>query len=111
MSTHPGDSTGASWLTPRDTYLRLALTGPSPAEVHRDLPDILRANAMYAYPWQPVQWRPGQDAVDLAVDLNADLTAANPDVGPAPVNPPPRPAPKSRGSWFQRGPLRPRAQF
>jgi hypothetical protein len=126
MSTHQGDSAGTSWLSPRDTYVRLALTGPSPAEVHRDLPDILRANAMYAYPWQPVRLQPGQDPVDgtvgLAADLPApdlaaadlaaaDLTAPDLAVGPAPVIPPPRSAPNSRGSWFQRGPLRPRPEF
>jgi hypothetical protein len=82
MTTHLAHAADDSWLTPRDTYLVLALTDPPPAEVHRDLANILRTAAASADPWRPVS---------------------------ATVTPPePRPSPDSGNSWFHRALLRPR---
>jgi hypothetical protein len=61
MTTYVANAAHDSWLTPRDTFLLHALTGPPPAEVHRDLANILRAAAAVAHPWQPVPAPPDAD--------------------------------------------------
>ena len=91
---------GDSWLVPRDTFLALALSGPPPADVRRDLPNILAATAALAHPWRPAALPPAP------VPAGPALTETTP-VGALPRPAPPRPP--AAGSWFRRGPLRFRA--
>jgi hypothetical protein len=101
MTTDLANAPVDSWLTPRDTYLVLALAGPPPAEVHRDLANILRATAVFAHPWEP----PVLTVAAPAADDHDPLAAA-------PLTlPQPRLAPHSGTSWFRRHSLRPHIQF
>jgi hypothetical protein len=115
MSTNLANGADDSWLTPRDTFLLIALSGPSPADVHRDLADILRGAAAYAHTWQPIP-APAIPAAIPAPAIPATATAA--PVSPTPATPAGQGAlaPLARptrsagsGYWFRRGPLRPRA--
>jgi hypothetical protein len=101
MTTNLASATADNWLTPRDTYLLLALTGPPPADVHRDLASILHAAAAYAHPWQPVPAPPDTGPASPGHDPLASAAATPPQS---------RPSPNPVRSWFQRGPLRPRTQ-
>lgn len=104
MTDNLANGADGSWLTPRDTFLLIAATGPSPAEVHRDLADILRGAAASAHTWQLVP-------APIPAAIPAPASPAEADAiqpAPAPLAQRGR-SPGSAGYWFQRGRLRPRA--